>query len=180
MPREAHRPKAEQSRSKEFETGYQKACRAFSVPVWIHRRAVRISKSPPCENLLMKASKDPKAEMAIPSHQLHADSSTPGFHRTTTKESKHMQSMMEQSMPHRLSDRIIDRRVCWYCNSSQEKTSVCSACKIARYCKKKCQQDAWVEHKPVCAQYCRMFNNPLFKKRLQGAHPQTKWIELLV
>ena len=130
--------------------------------------------------LLLKASKDPQAQMSTRRNQLHADSSTPGFHRTTTKESKHMQSMMEQSMPRGLSDRIIDKRVCWYCNSCQANTSVCSGCKIARYCKKECQKDAWVEHKQVCAQYCRMFNNPLFKKRLQDAHPQTKWIELIV
>ena len=90
-----------------------------------------------------------------------------------------MQSMMEQSMPRQLSTRIVDKGVCWYCNSSEAKTSVCSGCKIARYCTKRCQHEAWAEHKLVCEQYCRMFSNPPFKQSLQSAHPQTKWIELI-
>ena len=138
----------------------------------IHRLS-RHSQSMPgyIQYLLMKTSKNPEAVLSIPRHEVHADSSTPGFHRTTTKEQKHMQNMMEQSMPRQLSSRIVDKGVCWHCNASEAKTSVCSGCKTARYCTMICQHEAWAEHKLVCRQYCIMFNNAPFNQCLQSANP---------
>ena len=146
----------------------------------IHRLAMHSQSMPAyIKYLLMKTSKNPAAVLAIPRHEVHADGSIPGFHRTTTKEHKHMQSMMEQSLPPQLSSRIVDKGVCWHCNVSEAKTSVCFGCKTARYCTMICQHKAWTEHKLVCTQYCRMFNNPPFKQCLQSADPQMKWLEVI-
>ena len=49
---------------------------------------------------------------------------------------------------------------CIHCDNEKECSALflCGNCLIHQDCSKKCQRDAWAEHKPICKQLCKRFN----------------------
>ena len=49
---------------------------------------------------------------------------------------------------------------CINCEKENDRRNMflCGNCRIHQYCSKKCQEEAWEDHKPICKQLCKRFN----------------------
>ena len=79
----------------------------------------------------------------------------PGLHLATIDEIYESAEIAYSRLPlcirQHFLERRIQRRVCWHCDRRCEKTHICGACRLARYCSGKCQDESWrAHHRRAC------------------------------